>query len=190
MDGYDLRAWRRLCDMINLRDGWACQAACGCTAELSMHHIVPRAEGGSDDPANLITLCSMCHDEIENTNIRTVEEVRAYDAKWHATSSWWPTTVQRMPRKAKSTRKPKVRKVATPRPLKPAKTCEECGAQYHPETARSLYCCHRCRLIGNSKRQRDRAAFLNSLSYEDRTAHWQNRTAHFPYYVPYNEGAK
>jgi ATP-dependent DNA helicase RecQ len=29
--------------------------------EADVHHLVPRAAGGSDDPANLITLCDGCH---------------------------------------------------------------------------------------------------------------------------------
>ena len=28
---------------------------------LEVHHILPVSEGGSDDPANLITLCKECH---------------------------------------------------------------------------------------------------------------------------------
>jgi hypothetical protein len=35
--------------------------ACGATDDLQHHHLVTRAEGGSNDPSNLITLCSGCH---------------------------------------------------------------------------------------------------------------------------------
>lgn len=42
------------------RDGWQC-ALCGCHDTLQIHHVVPRGEGGSDFPENLITLCSKCH---------------------------------------------------------------------------------------------------------------------------------
>lgn len=45
------------------RDGWQC-ALCGNTRYLQIHHYVPRGEGGSDDPMNLITLCSVCHAQI------------------------------------------------------------------------------------------------------------------------------
>ena len=31
--------------------------ACGARDELSVHHIVPREDGGSNDASNLITLC-------------------------------------------------------------------------------------------------------------------------------------
>src|SRR5207248_679319 len=38
--------------------------ACGDTCsqgEADVHHLIPRAAGGVDDPANLITLCDGCH---------------------------------------------------------------------------------------------------------------------------------
>jgi 5-methylcytosine-specific restriction protein A len=34
---------------------------CGRTTDLEVDHIVPRAEGGSDDRANLQVLCHRCH---------------------------------------------------------------------------------------------------------------------------------
>jgi HNH endonuclease len=36
-------------------------AACGSTEALQHHRLVPRAEGGSDEERNLITLCFGCH---------------------------------------------------------------------------------------------------------------------------------
>ena len=37
---------------------------------LQVHHIVPRAKGGSDNPDNLITWCKKCHDSyhLEHNN--------------------------------------------------------------------------------------------------------------------------
>jgi 5-methylcytosine-specific restriction endonuclease McrA len=52
---------------ILLRDGFRCQASkvslpeCNYYKHLEVHHIVPRSKGGTDDPANLITLCQRCH---------------------------------------------------------------------------------------------------------------------------------
>jgi hypothetical protein len=34
---------------------------CGRAHFLDVHHVVPRADGGSNDPDNLITLCAACH---------------------------------------------------------------------------------------------------------------------------------
>jgi len=44
------------------RDGHRCQSpGCGATRFLEIHHVVPRAEGGTNRPDNLIALCSRCH---------------------------------------------------------------------------------------------------------------------------------
>ena len=44
------------------RDGNRCQApGCGRTHFLEIHHKAPRAQGGTNDPQNLITLCAACH---------------------------------------------------------------------------------------------------------------------------------
>jgi len=44
------------------RDGHRCRAeGCSSTGFLEVHHVVPRSEGGSNKPENLITLCSRCH---------------------------------------------------------------------------------------------------------------------------------
>lgn len=49
---------------ILVRDNYTCQA-CGAKAsegaKLEVDHIVPRAKGGSNDPSNLRTLCSVCN---------------------------------------------------------------------------------------------------------------------------------
>ena len=48
---------------IFARDGGRC-VFCKADAALTIHHIRPRALGGSDAPMNLVTLCQPCHDEI------------------------------------------------------------------------------------------------------------------------------
>ncbi|MCB9513040.1 MAG: HNH endonuclease [Candidatus Latescibacteria bacterium] len=47
---------------ILARDGHRCQGP-GCTSTrfLEVHHRKPRANGGTNAPSNLITLCSACH---------------------------------------------------------------------------------------------------------------------------------
>lgn len=61
------RAWRKktnadVRDSVLKRDGYCC-AECGRTDRLEVHHIHHRADGGTDDPDNLITLCMVCHAE-------------------------------------------------------------------------------------------------------------------------------
>ncbi|MEO8635625.1 MAG: RecQ family ATP-dependent DNA helicase [Gemmatimonadales bacterium] len=55
--------WRAMRGIVLARDSNACRA-CGdsCSqGEADVHHLIPRAAGGVDDPANLITLCDGCH---------------------------------------------------------------------------------------------------------------------------------
>lgn len=57
------RPWRRLRARVILRDQYTCQLCrrvC-MDSDLDVDHIVPRAQGGTDDPANLRTLCRPCH---------------------------------------------------------------------------------------------------------------------------------
>ena len=59
------RPWRRLRDQILLRDLYTCQH-CRQVFEpkdLVCDHIVNSAQGGTDDPTNLQTLCNPCHDK-------------------------------------------------------------------------------------------------------------------------------
>lgn len=55
--------WRQLSATVVERDG-SCRD-CGSTHFLAAHHVIPRAEGGADHPANLVTLCARCHAQVE-----------------------------------------------------------------------------------------------------------------------------
>jgi 5-methylcytosine-specific restriction endonuclease McrA len=61
-------AWQRARQEVLYRDGRRCQR-CGSAATpfdpLHVHHVVPRSEGGNDAPGNLVTLCAMCHPQVE-----------------------------------------------------------------------------------------------------------------------------
>ena len=55
--------WREIRAIVLARDNGRCKE-CGelcAKGEADIHHLVPRAAGGIDDPANLITLCDGCH---------------------------------------------------------------------------------------------------------------------------------
>ena len=56
------------------RDRHCCQKpGCEHTKFLEVHHIKPRAEGGGNDPENLITLCSACHQLVhEKPEVMTI----------------------------------------------------------------------------------------------------------------------
>lgn len=58
------KAWRALRPVIAERDGYLCQPclrAGRVTPYYAIDHIVPKAEGGTDDPANLQAICRACH---------------------------------------------------------------------------------------------------------------------------------
>ena len=40
-----------------------------CGGDLQHHHIATRAEGGSEDQTNLITLCTACHDKVHSWQV-------------------------------------------------------------------------------------------------------------------------
>ena len=42
------------------RDGYRC-ALCDSTKYIQIHHYISRSRGGTNNPHNLITLCSDCH---------------------------------------------------------------------------------------------------------------------------------
>lgn len=68
---YDARLLsEELRDEILYRDNFSCQR-CGRKRRLTIHHIMPRAEGGANEPVNLITLCIKCHDYIEDLALRS-----------------------------------------------------------------------------------------------------------------------
>ena len=50
---------------VKARDGFKCWN-CGAHGPLHVHHIIRRIDGGSDRPANLITLCEKCHMDHHN----------------------------------------------------------------------------------------------------------------------------
>jgi HNH endonuclease len=53
--------WGAIRALVLARAGWRCQA-CGFRQRLDVHHVVKRAQGGSDfDLDHLVTLCRACH---------------------------------------------------------------------------------------------------------------------------------
>lgn len=61
--------WERTVDRVLRRDDWYCRAMgswpeVACRGRLDPHHLVPRSRGGSDDDANLVTLCRAHHDAV------------------------------------------------------------------------------------------------------------------------------
>ena len=61
-----LAGWENLKAYAKYRDGYKCRA-CGKSkhkdgVKLEVHHIIRRADGGTDVPENVVTLCHDCHE--------------------------------------------------------------------------------------------------------------------------------
>jgi 5-methylcytosine-specific restriction endonuclease McrA len=57
--------WAAIRAQVLCRAGWRCQA-CGVRRRLDVHHVVKRAQGGSDFDLNqLVALCRWCHDQTD-----------------------------------------------------------------------------------------------------------------------------
>ena len=54
---------------------------CGRIKANSPHHIIPRSEGGGDNPENITNLCKKCHDEVEEDPRKWARFLRYYYAR-------------------------------------------------------------------------------------------------------------
>lgn len=54
--------WAETRRVVHARDGYRC-TSCGCQVgrDADVHHLLPRSMGGTDELANLVTLCDGCH---------------------------------------------------------------------------------------------------------------------------------
>jgi hypothetical protein len=94
--------WDKLKARILSRDHRRCHG-CGTGAGLTAHHILPRLEGGTDNPANLITLCNRCHDLVEAAweRLQSPEAIRSFIRDqmipWQGKTSQGPVLSVRRP---------------------------------------------------------------------------------------------
>jgi len=63
MDFYQSEKWEKIRKKVLERDGHCC-IKCGGKSFLHVHHLIPRSEGGKDEPSNLVTFCEKCHSGI------------------------------------------------------------------------------------------------------------------------------
>jgi 5-methylcytosine-specific restriction endonuclease McrA len=65
-------SWTKLRAEILKRDDYLCQHCLPArvTSATEVHHVVEKARGGTDDPANLISTCSTCHREAHGVVIK------------------------------------------------------------------------------------------------------------------------
>lgn len=79
--------WHEIVSQAKQRDHYRCRE-CRTSKELTVHHIKPRSEGGTNNLSNLITLCRRCHDLIElgDDIVKKVEnqKIQIIDSNdWH-----------------------------------------------------------------------------------------------------------
>lgn len=65
--------WNEIREAILIRDNRRCLRCDKIfkKSNLSVHHIIPRDEGGVTAPSNLVTLCHPCHDIVEIDQLKT-----------------------------------------------------------------------------------------------------------------------
>ena len=71
--------WNKISLAIRMRDKYIC-FRCDKKfkkSDLSVHHIVPRKEGGTEDGSNLVTLCHPCHDHVEINQLKSKTDIIA-----------------------------------------------------------------------------------------------------------------
>ena len=74
------RKIRKACIARDYKKCYRCEKKGGKNnQQLSVHHIVPRNEGGATELPNLITLCTECHDLVEIAGYRTLAEISCVD---------------------------------------------------------------------------------------------------------------
>src|ERR1019366_137442 len=69
------------------RDGYTCQHCKGKSKEtrLEVHHVIFRSQNGSDEEANLLTLCKTCHDGLHAGTITLKHTGKKKGTLRHAT---------------------------------------------------------------------------------------------------------
>ena len=72
-------AFENVKSYIRNRDNYTCQSCKNkCLDNNEVHHIIPRSNGGTDKPNNLILLCITCHNKIHNGLIKSPAITRQY----------------------------------------------------------------------------------------------------------------
>ena len=68
--------WATIRAGVLKRDKYCCYR-CEVKTNLSVHHILPRERGGSENMNNLITLCYKCHDIVELSDCKCRADILA-----------------------------------------------------------------------------------------------------------------
>ena len=75
-------AWIKLRAVIMRRDMHLCQPCSSkgrVTPATEVHHIKAKAQGGTDDPSNLVAICRECHEDATRQQTGSAPRVRFDD---------------------------------------------------------------------------------------------------------------
>jgi len=104
-DGYP-SDWRQRRQRVLKRDHYRCRNCRRYRCDLEVHHVVPKANGGSHREHNLVTLCDRCHSDVprpsaeatnnqddgdtqDRTIFEQIESARERKAKANALQRFW-----------------------------------------------------------------------------------------------------
>lgn len=76
-DGLTREEWILLRRVVIQRNHFKC-LRCDkrfAVASLTVHHMIPREDGGSNDVSNLVPLCRECHDFVEINGLKTRTDI-------------------------------------------------------------------------------------------------------------------
>lgn len=160
--------WLILRDIVLERDKHKC-TRCKSNINLSVHHIKPRTEGGTNDIRNLITLCNACHNLVEDDATELlikskgpIEQRAYYNRKRGAFTK--PTSIDNMklcpgcgrvfepyrPYQKFCSTECRIKKQGKPyyykkKPMQ-EKKCRECGKVFESNNVINVFCSDECRL--------------------------------------------
>jgi len=88
VDDIEYQDWREIATIVIQRDHFRCKECKKKTRILTVHHIIPRAQGGKSVLDNLEALCHKCHDRIElmeDEHAEYVDGIKVYESNdWHS----------------------------------------------------------------------------------------------------------
>lgn len=68
-------AWKEIRRWIIKRDRRCYRCETRQQRNLTVHHIIPRSEGGEENAENLVTLCIDCHNIVEIAGCRSLADI-------------------------------------------------------------------------------------------------------------------
>jgi hypothetical protein len=70
----------KLSDLITKRDNYCC-CCCNYDDKLTLHHIIPQSNGGSNRYGNIICVCESCHVQIHKNTLNDIMFIPSLDAR-------------------------------------------------------------------------------------------------------------